>query len=330
MIDINSLRPSVNIRPPKIIIYGKSKIGKSTFASQAPNPIVLDLENGMESINVVKHKVKTFTQVMEFMRALYSQEHDYKYLVVDSIDWLERIMVEQLCSSHQAKTLNDRSCKAFGYGAGERLLLNMWNQFVFALDCLHQEKNMGIILIAHNQIKKFDDPLTESYDQHSIKLEKRSGERLKEWVDCILFATLKVKIEEEKKGFGEVINRGKDMGRIIYTEGRPSFEAGNRFNLPPEIECSWKSFYNHFNKYHESLKKLSIDLNEKTFIDEKQINLIKALVNTERLNKILKDYNLTKLDELTVGEFNKIYDELRLEKTTDMINNNKFNNKQTN
>lgn len=327
MININSLRPSVNMRPPKIIIYGKSKIGKSTFASQAPNPIVLDLENGMESMHVVKHKAKTFTHVMEFLRALYAQEHDFKYLVVDSLDWLERIMIDQLCVAHQAKTLNDRNCKAFGYGGGERLLLNIWNQFIYALDCLHQEKNMGIILIAHNQIKKFDDPMTESYDQHSIKLEKRSGERLKEWVDCILFAALKVKIEEEDKGFGKVLNRGRDLGRIIYTEGRPSFEAGNRFNLPAEIECTWKAFYNHFNKYHESLKKFSIETVENNLVDEKQVNCLKSLVNTERLNKFLKDYNLTKLEELTLDQFNSIYDDLRLETSTEI---NLINKKQIN
>jgi hypothetical protein len=320
MIDINSLKPTINIRPPKIIIYGKSKIGKSTFGSQAPNPIILDLENGMESIYVAKHKAKTFVQVVEFMRALYTQQHDFKYLVVDSIDWLERIMVDQLCSQYNARTLNDKNCKAFSYGGGERLLLTMWNQFINGLDFLHQEKNMGIILIAHNQIRKFDDPLTESYDQHSIKLEKRSSERLKEWVDCILFASQKVKIEEEKQGFGSVVNRGKDMGRIIYTEGRPSFEAGNRFKLPPEIEFSWKSFYSYFNKYQESLSKISVSVDKNNLIDERQVANIKSLVTPEKLYKILKDYNLTKIEEMNVTDYNKEYDNLRSELTVDLDN----------
>ena len=321
MIDISSLKPSVTIRPPKLIIYGKSKIGKSTFASQAPRPVVLDLENGMESMNVAKHKVKTFTQVMEFMRALYSQEHDFQYLVVDSIDWLERIMIDQLCQQHNAKTLNDRNCKAFGYGAGERLLLTMWNQFIVGLDFLHHEKSMGIILIAHNQIKRFDDPLTESYDHHSIILEKKCGERLKEWVDCILFASLKVKIEEEKQGFGSVVNRGKDMGRVIYTEGRPSFEAGNRFKLPPEIDCSWNAFNMHFNKYHESLRKFMVSEEkpqvsveeEIVLISEEQANFIKRLVAPERLIKILRDHKLTRMEEMNVNDYHTLKDHLRLE-----------------
>lgn len=319
MININSLKPTINIRPPKIIIYGKSKIGKSTFGSQAPNPIILDLENGMESIYVAKQKANTFPEVMEFMRALYAQDHEFKYLVVDSIDWLERIMKSQLCSQYNSKTFNDRHCKVLAYGGGEQLLLSMWDQFIKGLDFLRQEKNMGIILIAHNQIKKFDDPLTESYDQHSIKLEKRSGERLKEWADCILFASQKVKIEEEKQGFGAVVNRGKDMGRIIYTEARPSFEAGNRFNLPPEIEFSWKAFYNHFNKYHDSLRKLSMKLDEEAgntdinLIDQKQVAFMSRMLTPERLNKILSDYNLTKLEDMNVKDYHNEYNKLRLE-----------------
>jgi hypothetical protein len=31
-------------RPPRIIVYGEHKIGKSTFATSAPNPIVIRTE----------------------------------------------------------------------------------------------------------------------------------------------------------------------------------------------------------------------------------------------------------------------------------------------
>lgn len=333
MIDIASLKPSVTIRPPKCIIYGTSKIGKSTFASQAPHPVALDLENGMESINIAKHKVNTFQQALEFLRALYSQEHSFKNLIVDSIDWLERIMIEQICRENGVKTLNEKSLK---YGNGERMLVGMWKQFIRGLDFLHHEKNMGIILIAHPQIKRFDDPLTESYDQYSIKLEKKSGDLLKEWVDCILFATLKVKIEEEKVEFGGVINRGKDLGRILYTERRPSFEAGNRYKLPPEMDLNWETFSKHINKYNENLTKvLEQDLqpkvetkeseikNDTNLISELQANFIKRLVTPERLIQILRDHKLTKMEEMNLKDYHALTDKLRLEKNTNEQQENK-------
>lgn len=333
MVDISSLKPSVLIRPPKIIIYGKNKIGKSDFSSKAPNPVVMDLENGMDSFLIAKHKVKTFNQALDFMRDLYQQQHDFEYLVVDSADWLEGIMIQELCKTHDAKTISDKYNKAMSFGNGERMLLNMWKTLLTALDCLNKDKNMGIILIAHNQIKKFEDPLTETYDQHSIKLEKKTAEKLKEWADCILFATTKVVIEPEKVGYGSTVNRGKEVGRVLYTEGRPSFEAGNRFNLPPELPLSWDAFYKNYNKYIESLKKLTKDTkdtNKDILIEEIQANTLKELVTPERLNKILKDYNLNKLEDMTLCDYNNEYDKLRLEMSTETNENNFLNNKKIN
>ena len=274
MINLSLLRPSVVIVKPKILIYGKGKIGKSTFASQAPSPVVMDLEGGMNSINIAKHKVNSFQQALEFCRALLSQQHDFETLIVDSADWLERIMGEQLCRENGTNTLIEGALK---FGNGERSLLKMWNQLIAAFDLLQQERNMGIILIAHPQIKKFEDPMAESYDQYSVKLEKKCGDRIKEWVDCILFASMKVKIEDEKKNFGGVIHRGKDLGRVLYTEGRPSFEAGNRYNLPPEIpfspQNSWQTFYSHIDKFHKNIAKNVVK------ISQDQVGEIRELID---------------------------------------------------
>lgn len=271
MIDLSSIKPSITFKPPKIVIYGPSGIGKSTFASQAPNPIVIDIERGMDLINVAKYPVKTFKDVLEIITTLTTQKHDFEYIIIDSIDWLERIMIQNLCDANKAKTINDANCKAFSFGRGEKLLMTLWEQFISSLNALHYLKNMGIILIAHNQITKFNDPVTESYDKHSLKLEKKSCEFIKEWAECVLFADLKVKIEEEELGFNKSINRGKELGRVLYTEKRPAFEAKNRYNLPPEIEFSWKGFIRHLDKRYSDLKSNS-------FLNKNQIEKIRELL----------------------------------------------------
>lgn len=255
MINLKEVKASIEFKAPKIVIYGTSGIGKSTFAAQVPNPIVADIESGMDLINVPKQKTKSFQDMTELLKALNTQDHDFKYLIVDSIDWLERIMIKHLCDTYGAKTLYDPKCRDFSYGRGEKLLMTLWDQLINGMNAINQNKNMGIILIAHNQITKFHDPLTESYDKHSIKLEKKSCELIKEWAECLLFADLKVTIEEEDVGFKKTINRGKELGRVLYTEKRPAFEAKNRYKLPPEIELSWKTFNNHVEKYYQSLTK---------------------------------------------------------------------------
>lgn len=310
MIDLKSIKPSIEIKPPKIVLYGPSGIGKSTFAAQAPNPLVIDVEGGMNLINVAKHKVKSFEEMMETLVALSTQDHNFQYVVVDSIDWLERIMIRYLCSTNNAKTINDPNCKAFSFGRGEKLLMTLWERFINALNSLHATKNMGIILIAHNQITKFNDPMTESYDKHSLKLEKRSGEFVKEWAECILFADLKVKIEEEEVGFKNTVNRGKEVGRVLYTEKRPAFEAKNRYGLLPEIDFSWKSFIKHVNKRHDDLSSAAIlqkdqvialrDLLQQTSTDEE--NFVNFIIE----NKNMRPFGDLKLENLPNSGFDEM------------------------
>src|SRR4029078_13367683 len=38
-------------RPPRLLVYGTPGIGKSTFGSQAPNPIFLPTEDGLDEID---------------------------------------------------------------------------------------------------------------------------------------------------------------------------------------------------------------------------------------------------------------------------------------
>lgn len=271
--DLSLLKPSVEFKKPKMIVYGTEGIGKSTFASQAPNPIVLDLENGMDLINIPKYKADNFVKVLDLFSSLLSQEHNFEYVLIDSLDWLERLMISHLCHVHNAKSLVDRSCKVFAYGAGEKLLLSMWNDLISILDKINQKKNMGIILTAHCDIKRFDDPLTESYDMYRIKLEKSSSNLVKEWVECILFANWKVQIEGEDMGFNKTINRAKGVGRVLYTEKRPSFEAKNRYSLPPEMPFNWNIFAENVNKFQKSVMKVQL-------ISGAQANEIKELIRS--------------------------------------------------
>lgn len=51
-------------------------------------------------------------------------------------------------------------------------------------------------------------------------------------------------------------------------------------------------------------------------VGEQQVACLKKLLTPERLNKILTDYNLTKIEEMKLADYFKEYDELRQEMTT--------------
>ncbi|MEK6884600.1 MAG: ERF family protein [Nanoarchaeota archaeon] len=94
-----------------------------------------------------------------------------------------------------------------------------------------------------------------------------------------------------------------------------------------QVKCLEDLLVPHYDKIIETLTNErtsnSIAANKDTnLITAEQASFITRLVTTERLNKILKDYNLNKLDEMSVKDYFKEYDILRQEKTISEDNSN--------
>jgi len=106
---------------------------------------------------------------------------------------------------------------------------------------------MIIILIAHSKVEKFEDPETSAYDRYMPRLHKHANALLSEWVDAILFASKKFRVQKESSGFnaerGVASPIGADGGeRFMRTVGSPACIAKNRFSLPSELPLSWQAF----------------------------------------------------------------------------------------
>lgn len=64
---------------------------------------------------------------------------------------------------------------------------------------------------------------------------------------------------------------------------------------------------------NEKIKNEELDKKDASLIDEKQAAFISRILTPERLNKILSDYNLTKLEDMNVKDYHNEYNKLRLE-----------------
>ncbi|GDY15042.1 hypothetical protein LBMAG53_39200 [Planctomycetota bacterium] len=92
--------------PRRMLVYGTAGIGKSTFATCAPSPIVIQTEDGLGEIDCHKFPVaQTFTDVMNALAALYQEDHRYRTVVIDSLDWLERVIHAEVCRNRQVPTI---------------------------------------------------------------------------------------------------------------------------------------------------------------------------------------------------------------------------------
>lgn len=225
-------------RPRRVMVYGVGGTGKSTFGASCPRPVFLDLEKGIGDIETSSiDDLNSFTDVLGAISELASGGHDFKTLVIDSLDVLESMIWTHICARARVETLED-----IAYGKGYVVAVDEWRRLLDALEQC-QMAGMMIVLIGHAQITTFNDPAHESYSRYVPRLDKRAVGLIVDWSDECLFTTFRVFTQKQDEKFGNVNYRGtSDGSRIFKTEERPSHVAKNRLGMPEEIPLSWDSY----------------------------------------------------------------------------------------
>lgn len=230
----DSLRSGKQQVPPRIALYGGHGIGKSTLASQFPAPIFISTEDGIDSLDVTSFpKAQTINDVVASIKTLLKEEHEFKTVVVDSVDWL----VEPLIST---SINNQYDEKAQAYGKGQMYMAEEFREILQGLDALRLKRGMNVVLIAHAAVIKFEDPRTDPYDRYQPKLPKACNALLQEWVDVLAFCAFKVIIKKsDAKGFDTAKARGVTTGeRLLHFVESPAYAAKNRYSCPDDVEMT--------------------------------------------------------------------------------------------
>lgn len=225
--------------PRRVFLYGVQGVGKSTWAANAPEPIFLPTEEGLNDIACSKFPLLSSSQeIMQAIKELYMEKHDFKTVVIDSLDWLEQMIWDHVREKDGAKIFDD-------YGKGYVIAVSKWRTLISALDAL-REKGMAIILVAHSKIERFEDPETKSYDRFVPRMHKSASAVIQEWCDEVFFATYKTYTTETKEGFGkERVQAFGEGERVMRTSERPVCMAKNRLNLPYEMKLDWNEYAKH-------------------------------------------------------------------------------------
>lgn len=229
-------------RPPRAVVYGPEGIGKSTFGASCPDPIFLQTEDGLGEVECDRLPLATsYGQFVEQLGAVCSQDHAYRTLVVDTLDWLEKLVWADVCRKESKQSIEE-----IPYGKGYKLALQQWKEVLSGLDYARNERGMNVVLLAHAKVERFEDPESQGYDRYTLRLHKDADATVREWSDAVLFATRKQRVEKVGTGFNErTIARpiGADGGeRVLRTVGGPACTAKNRFGIVGEIPLSWEAF----------------------------------------------------------------------------------------
>ena len=233
-INLKSIKKNTELLPPRIMLYGPHGLGKTTFGAGAPNPIFILTEDGLGQIEADHFPLATtFSQVQEALASL-TGDHDFQTVVIDSLDWLDNLVWEEINTKYDAKDL--------AYGKGAVIAADYWRKVLDTLNVL-RSKGMASILLAHCEIKRFDSPEVEPYERYQPKLQARSSALVQEWCDMVLFTNYKTLVKTTDVGFNNKVTRGTSTGeRIMHTNERPAYLAKNRYNLPDQLPLDWTIF----------------------------------------------------------------------------------------
>lgn len=217
-------------KPVKVCVYGVEGIGKTTFASQFPEPLFFDLDKGSAQLNVSRvTDITSWPLLLSGIKEIYDNPSICKTLVIDTADAAERMCIDYICGKFNKKGIED-----FGYGAGYTYLTEEFARFLVQLDaCIGQGVN--VVVLAHAVLKTVTLPEEMgTYDHWELKLSSKTTNKVaplvKEWADLLLFANYKTILIEDgtrKKAAG-----GK---RIMYTTHTTFADAKNRFSLAEEL-----------------------------------------------------------------------------------------------
>lgn len=217
----------------KVVIYGPEGIGKSTLASQFPEPLFIDTEGSTARMDVARlERPATWAELERQIKAVKAEPDCCKTLVIDTADWAERLCIAEVCSEKRVNGIED-----IGYGKGYTYAKEKFSKVLTLLSDL-AAGGINVVVTAHAMMRKFEQPdEMGAYDRWELKLTKQCAPMLKEWADMVLFCNYKTTVVKTETG----ARKAKGGQRIMYTTHNACWDAKNRDGLPDELPMEYAS-----------------------------------------------------------------------------------------
>ena len=224
-IDIFSLEPSVISRDLKgkyIAIYGREKVGKSTFGAHLPRALFCNFEVGTNFLSVKKQNISKWSDFKLVLRQLeMPKAHDYyDTVVIDTVGQAYTLCEEYICAQAGVQKLGD-----IPYGAGYASCKKEFEAALRKITML----GFGICCICHSEVKTEAGPNDTVVETVAPAMPSRAADVVNRLVDIIAY--IDVQYDEHGNGI-----------RRFITRRTPTVMAGSRLPyLDPVIPFSYEN-----------------------------------------------------------------------------------------
>ena len=251
-------------KPPRVCIMGDAGAGKTWWGLSSDNPFLINSDDGAAevmaqkslefSLDVVPSRsipedALRWEQVLEATDFILEGEHDFKNLVIDSLDGIEKLYEAWVCRENNWKNMEEA-----GYGKAYVFSRGVLQAYLAKLSQIRDRRNMGIIICAHTIIRDVNDPRIGQYSSHTLKLHKNSNPDVREWSDALLFLAYEQKKVLDKGKFNNAnVTLDQTANRYLICQGGRGVQAKNRYGLPEEL------FANDGEELYDAFKRCVIE-----------------------------------------------------------------------
>lgn len=264
-IPLKNLTTTKRKHPPVLAVYGTGGIGKTSLAAEFPSPLYIFTEGEepptdvelptLTDSNGDPKPVQSYDELLDVLGQLITEEHEFKTVIIDSLDSFEKMVWAHTCAVKQFDTIdsNDKGSPT-AFGKGYLAADEFWNDYIAGIREVARS-GIHVVQILHSKTKRFDDPLVDPYERYRPKLQDRATDIIMEKSDALLFMTKRTSIKQVDKGFGKKESKAEGMSgseRVLFTDERAGFLAKNRLNMPASINYKKGKGYEEISKYFYS------------------------------------------------------------------------------
>ena len=224
ILPIAKTQPKPDLADLTVLAYGQTKIGKSTFCSNAESALFLATEPGLNSLDVFQAPIQSWDDLLNACAEITDGKHPFKTVIIDTVD-----NAYKFCTDYILKKFKIEHESDLGYGKGYAIVNNEFQRVLTKLAFLPY----GLVLVSHAKEIEIETR-TGKYNRVVPTLPDKARKIVLGMVDMVLFCDLEVTAGE---------NGEQSIRRVIRTKPSLYYEAGDRTGkLPETLDLDYAKF----------------------------------------------------------------------------------------